>query len=266
VINVPSKVLVLALATLAVAAPDAAAQQTRNWFVCGGNHFDTCASVFVTVSNSADFTGRSNVELTIWNLSGTDGTYAGPVFTKVGFFPQYHASGGVIDATALGPLAMSGPTRTNKSGAGPADWKLGNPNNAGGISLDLAVNNGNGVSNGIANACAPGELPGGNNAFWLNPCAGAGFDNDPNAAGWVTINFEIDGQWDLAASELLVFGQNGPGGLSTQCITGANGNCGPTTSVPEPGTWLLLATGFGGLGLAGLRRRRGTGVEFDAAA
>src|SRR5690606_17492182 len=48
VINVHSKVLVLALATLAVAAPDAAAQQTRNWFVCGGNHFDTCASVFVT--------------------------------------------------------------------------------------------------------------------------------------------------------------------------------------------------------------------------
>src|SRR5690606_7994971 len=114
---------------LVAAAPDAAAQQTRNWFVCGGNHFDTCASVFVTVSNDADFTGRSNVELKIWNLSGTEDTYAGTVFTKIGFFHQNHASGGTIDATTLGALAMTGPTRPNNRNDDPAPWQLGNPNN-----------------------------------------------------------------------------------------------------------------------------------------
>ena len=245
-------------AALTLAPMNAQAQQTRNWFVCGGNHFDTCASVFVTVSNDASFVGVSDVELKIWNLSGFSDTYASTVFTKIGFFHQNYTSGGVIEAQALAPLVMDGPTRTDKNGGDPDQWVLGDPNTAGGIQLDLAANNGDGVSDGIATACGD-ELPGGNNAFWLNPCAGVAFANDPGAAGWITINFQIDGQWDLATSEMLVFGQNGPDGLSTQCITGAGGNC---AVVPEPSTWLLLGTGLGALGFVHVRRRRRAG-ELD---
>lgn len=243
-----------AVATLALlAVPSTSeAQQTRNWLVCGGNHFDTCASVFAEVG-PADALGVSNVELKIWNLSGVEGTYEGTVFTKVGFFHQNHSSGGVIEAQAVdGSIVMTGPTDGNN----PAQWELGDPNTAGGIELDLAANNGDGVSDGIANACDTSLLPGGQNSFWLNPCATGGFDNDPNAAGWIVITFNITGTWDLATSELLVFGQNGPDELSTQCITGDGGNCNPPTTVPEPGSLLLLATGVIGLGLVGIRRRR----------
>jgi hypothetical protein len=248
--------LIPALALVALPAL-ADAQQTRNWFVCGGNHFDTCASVFVTVSGDADFDGVSNVELKIWNLSGLGGTFAGTVFTKIGFFHQNYQSGGSIDAEALAPLVMDGPVLND-----PDQWELGSPNNAGGIELDLAANNGNGVSDGIANACDTDLLPGGQNAFWLNPCGTDGFANNPDAPGWITINFDVDGTWDLATTELLIFGQNGPDGLSTQCITGEGGNC---SVVPEPSTWLLLGTGLGALGLVHVRRRRREDELADAA-
>jgi len=231
------------------------AQDSRNWLVCGGNHFDTCASVFVEVG-PADAYGVSQVEMKVWNLSGVEGTYEGTVFTKIGFFHQNHTSGSVIAAQALeGSLSMSG-TGYND----PDQWVLGNPNNAGGIELDLAANNGPGINNALANGCGldAGLLPGGRNSFWLNPCAGSDFANDPNAAGWITISFDIEGTWDLATTEMLVFGQNGPDGLSTQCITGEGGNC---SVVPEPTTWLLLATGLGGLGLVHLRRRRREDAE-----
>jgi hypothetical protein len=230
---------VLAAAALTVAA-SAAEAQTRTWNVCGGNAFNTCASVELTV------TGQ-NVTVKVWNLSGFNGTYASTVFTGVGF----ENIGSNVSVLSSPAPTMSGPVRGTDT---PATWALKNDKQlGGGVNLDIAGSSGN-VNNGIASACGVAGLPNGTNEFWMNPCS------QPTATGWVTITFSISGTWDVANTYLLVKGQNGPGGASTQCITGgANENCYdiPNTPVPEPITIALMGSGLAGMGgLGWLRRRR----------
>jgi len=226
-------------AVLAMAGP--AAAQSRSWQVCGGNAFNTCAAVNLTV------VGQS-VTLQVWNLSGmSPSDYAGTVFTAIGFENIGTA------AAVAGSLAMSGPVRP---GDAPSPWQIqSNTQVGGGVTLDLVGLTGTGVDNGIASACAaPGQLPGGSNDFWMNPCGPAG------NTGWITLNFSITGTWNLDDTFLLVKGQNGPNGQSTECITdGPNANCYVT---PEPITIVLLGSGLAGVGGVGfMRRRRGDSPE-----
>lgn len=233
----------------------ALAQQNKNWVVCGGNWFNTCASVDVTVGGLVTDASSRLVTLRVMNLSGMDGTYGGSVFTKIGFFNI----GGPASA-ALGSLSMSGDQilgdsdwRLNAKGDGPDEWVLADVNNAGGIELDLTTASGtnSSVRNGIANQCLPGALPGGTNAFWWNDCYTE--LATVNFADYTEIRFNVTGSWDLASTEVLIQAQNGPDGLSAQCITGAEGNC---SVVPEPITMVLLGTGLAGLGGASYARRR----------
>jgi hypothetical protein len=237
-------VAVALVATSLAAAPPAEAQ-SRHWLVCGGNAFNTCASVELHVVGTS-------VTVRVWNLSGVNAvTYAGTVFTAIGFENVGTAMG------VAGSLSMSGPARGSDS---PQAWVLsGNQQVGGGVKLDLASTTGTGVDNGISSACASeSQLPGGSNQLWQNPC---GFPSGSSDPGWVTITFQITGTWDVASTYLLIKGQNGPDGPndSTQCITGGNNvNC---QIVPEPITMVLLGTGLAGVGGVGfLRRRRGAEV------
>ncbi len=227
---------------LALAATPALAQ-SRAWNVCGGNAFNTCASVDVTVSGS-------NVTLRVWNLSGFFGSYANTVFTGIGFENVGTAAG------VSGSLTMSGPVRPGNT---PSQWVIKNSKQiGGGVNLDMVstVPQGSSVNSSIASDCAnPAQLPSGSNQLWQNPCAMPGGLSDP---GWIVMNFQITGTWDLTNTFLLVKGQNGPNGASTECITGGSSqNCADFGVVPEPITIALLGTGLAGVGGAGwLRRRR----------
>ncbi|HKI95662.1 MAG TPA: MYXO-CTERM sorting domain-containing protein [Gemmatimonadales bacterium] len=242
------RVAALAAALAVGASGVARADGFKSWTVCGGNAFSTCAAVTIQVTGT-------HVTMRAWNLSGLNGTYAATVFTGIGLF---NVPAGVTLA-ATPNFTMSGPARTGDS---PADWAIQtNKQIGGGVNLNLVALSGgtNGsVNNSIASGCANNAaLPGGRNQLYENPCHG----DMTNLANWVTFSFDVTQTWDPSqGTYLLVKGQNGPNGMSTECITGGTSqNCSVT---PEPVTMTLLATGLAGIGGLGfLRRRRGFDVE-----
>lgn len=266
-----------AIAGIALLAAPSAAEaqiQTKDWLVCGGNSttFSTCASVFLTVERDGfrdveETLPLHRVSMKIWNLSGMGDSYAGGIFTKIGFFHEdFTQNPGGIEANADGNFQMW--THEDNMVGDATAWQLANPNNAGGVYLDIASHNGNGVNNGIASGCDPSLNPADAKAVWENPCLGDSFvhDADANPDGWINMSFDVVGEWDLATTEMLIFVQNGPDGPddSLQCVTGGGQfTCDPVR-VPEPTTWLLLATGLAGLGFVSIRRRRES--EFDLTA
>ena len=71
--------------------------------------------------------------------------------------------------------------------------------------------------------------------------------------GDVLVHRLVRGVWHPTTTNLLIEGQNGPNGMSTECFTVTSGNC---DTVPEPVTLALLASGLSRLALPALRRRR----------
>jgi hypothetical protein len=157
-------------ALVCAAATSARADGFKAWTVCGGNAFNTCASVSVNVVGT-------NVTMRVWNLSGLHNTYGGTVFTGIGLFNVPTNVNAIVPSNGL-VTGMSGPTRGSNT---PSAWRIQNNTQiGGGMQLDLVGRTPNGVNNGIASNCLPGALPGGQNQLWMNPtCGTAGVYSPP---------------------------------------------------------------------------------------
>ena len=241
--------LLLGVASLLALPSEARAGGTNSWNVCGGTSFQTCAAVTVTVTPRTNGPGAI-VTMQIRNLSGTNGTYAGTVFTNVGLDNVMPTSINVItDPRSAGyVLRVTGPCSTGPNCDYSQHWQLSNDKAiGGGVKVDLLSGTENGSRYSIASSCNGGLAPG-HRLFFLTGC-------NANTGGVVTMTFAVTGDFDPATTgDVFVKGQNGPNGQSTTCITGdgSAANCYPTSTVPEPLSAGLFGTGL--LAIGGVKR------------
>jgi hypothetical protein len=233
--------VLLATVALGLAGSQAAHASGFSWngtTKCGGNSFATCAAVSVNLSYNAG-NGRTTVTMVVHNLSGTQGTYNGTVFTQIGLWnlPQGKGPKNPGAAYVNGSLVVTNQNNVNVTSA----WQLG--------------------TNGLSGS---GIQPG---VFGVDPTQG--INGGVTAGSTYTFTFEMTGlgsNFDMNTAGFALHGQGGYAGCSTKLVIGSDGtsNAGPydpacsppVTATPEPVTMTLLATGLAGMSGAGFLRRR----------
>jgi len=228
---------------------------TKTYDVCGGSYVAysgtaLCASVDVSVFRD-NTTGKYYVSMKVYNTSGSNGSYAGSAFTRVGL--DNVVTNGVNVNAIANSLTVTGPCAANPAAqcSYSSQWGVGNDKTSGGgINVDLLSQTDHGVNYGITSSCANGlqELfvP---NAI-VTDCAGA-------SNQYAVFTFQISAPFDPSTTgDLYVMAQNGFLGQSSYCSTGAKADCTQMGVAPEPVTIALVGTGLGAFGGAGVFRRR----------
>lgn len=253
---------------------------SREWSICGGPTTLSlmCAAVQVDVLGTT-------TTVRVRNFSGDPALASAGVasagqwvLTTVGFDGVANAAG--TFTTAIG--ASSGPSWQPSPATEPPDaWeRFDDAQHGGGVNVDFGIDNGPGISGGIASSCAPASsLPGGSNRLWMTSvdgCSGYAIASATANDGWFETRFQTAETWDPRGNDvaLMFKGQNGADGGSYECVVDVDdprGGCvdadtyyaragGPDGSVvPEPGTFLLMATGVVGVLVLAVRTRRGRG-------
>lgn len=230
--------------------------------VCGGSYagfsgFGLCASVNVRVLTDANAT---YLQFQVYNTSGTNGSYAGSAFTRIGMDHLFYNGQyiGVIPGTldVWGPCANDPQQQCQYS----KDWTVQNDfQGPGGINVDLINATINGVNSSVVSDCIqPGQVPASGNIIYTSCTA--------TAPLYAQFTFQINTPFDPAATgALYIVAQNGYQGQTTFCSTYNNLNC-SSIVVPEPTSVALVASGLSMLGVVRIRRRRRTDIGEGSAA
>jgi hypothetical protein len=224
-------------ALLALAAPAKADMLNFDYYCVGSGALQACASVRLqSVGNT--------LTMQVWNLNGTIGGQH--TIVDIGL---YHAASdwtGVVNSYSVDYIGQNGvaqPIDIKKYWTAKGAQDI---NNLGGVKIELAE--GNTGNAGIIGCVNPGGLQ-----KWQT-CWNGG--SSYPGAPYVQFNFNLSKNFSLAGVDLRWHSQQLVDGSSVKCDTGGAGDypaCGLTT-VPEPGTVALMATGM--VVLFGVVRRR----------
>ncbi len=245
--------LVLAAAVLRPAEASAVTPGAYNF--CGGNGFTFCASVNLSVA--ANVTGGYTVTLEVLNRSVASGTNAPAQFVAVGLEnvlpPGEKLSSPSNFRLQQGTWNGTSYVFTDVCGSNPTCWSMAtNKAEGGGVNVDFDVNTTQGNQASIASNCLATD------PHWnqdpINTCA-----QGSNATLYRPVRISFDVTQNVSSADIYVKAiANG----STECLTGSTKiactmeTTPPVTSVPEPATMTLLASGLAALSGAAYRRRR----------
>lgn len=252
--------LIVGWVTVALLAPASARAVTpgSTYNFCGGTGFSFCASVNMSVV--ANVTGGYTVTLEVINRSVASGANPPAQFVSVGLenvLPpgeklaspsNFNLQQGTWNGTSY--------VFADVCGSNPTCWSMAtNQTEAGGVNVDFDAKPTLGNQVSIASNCSPSDPHW--NADPINTC-GQGSD----AALWRPVRISFNVTQNISSADLYIKAiANG----STECLTDSSTiPCTPVTSVPEPATMTLLASGMAALGGAARIRRRRNRETSDA--
>ena len=249
------RLLAVAAIALSLMPSTGHALGSKQFDFCGGTYgnqwagFAFCASVNVSVTPASNLDGLNHgagaytITMDIVNKSGQNGSYANSLFIQMGLDHLPITNPEIAFANPANVAIFQNGNLVCKNVLDVTTGKMKcfnvqeDKTAAGGVKVDFLSSAANGVSLYAIQSCASNTVPG------LVTCPGP-----------VRIQFDVNQNVDLTNVEFYVKAQGQLG--STECETGSNSiACLPTTTVPEPGTTTLLATGMGVVLWFGRRRR-----------